>query len=137
MKKRSAILMAGLLSLAMVTAAFGIMMSFTSPSEAGGRVTIAPRRKPVVKTVTQHRTVHVPASSGAISAAGTDSVAPEPDPVRAPDPDETDEGSGSIQTSNDTGDEPVEQESDTPEPTGTHSESESPEPQSPEPQGDD
>jgi len=137
MKKRSAILMAGLLSLAMVTAAFGIMMSFTSPSEAGGRVAIATRRKPVVKTVTQRRTVHVPALGGAAPAAATSSVTPEPDPVPAPDPAETDESSGSTQASNDPGNEPVEQESDAPEPAGTESESESPEPQNPEQQGDD
>ena len=122
MKKRSAILIAAGLALAMVTAAFGIMMGFTGPSEAGSRVSVPKHRKPVVKTVTQHKTVHVPAPA---SGGGTTTFltqTPAPDPAVTSD---DGQNAGTPEVS----DEPSEHETESPEPTETHSESEPPEPE--------
>ena len=65
MNKRSAVLVASGLVLAMVSAAFGIMMGFTGPSSAGTEgIRLQAHRKPVVKTVTDRRTVHKTAPGG-------------------------------------------------------------------------
>lgn len=127
MKKRSAIVIAAGLSLAMVTAAFGIMMGFTGPSEAGSRVSVAKHRKPVVKTVTEKHTVHIQAPGGSGGGGTTTVITQTQTPAPAPAANEGDDGQGTS-TSGD-GNEPVEQETETPEPSDTHSESEPPEPQ--------
>jgi len=63
MHKRSAILIASGLVLALLVASAGIMLGFTGPTRAGGSSIHmrARNRKPVVKTVTDRHTVHVTA----------------------------------------------------------------------------
>lgn len=70
MNKRSAVLIASGLVLAMLVASVGIMLGFTGPTRAGGgSVHMRARdRKPVVKTVTDRHTVHVTAPVAAGSA---------------------------------------------------------------------
>ena len=123
MKKRSAILMAAGLSLAIVTAAFGIVMGFTGPSEAGGKVAIStPHRKPVVKTVTERHTVHMPTPGGDGGSTTVISRTPAPETTVA-----SEDAGDDTQTSHDSEDDSFEHETESPEPTETHSESESPE----------
>jgi len=133
MNKRSALLVASGLVLAMVSAAFGIMMGFTGPSSAGAHgVHVRAERKPVVKTVTDKRTIHKAAPGG--TAGGSAVVL-----TRTPAPptggsDNGTEGSqqgtddGSSNPSTEPSDYPDHSESESPEPSETHSESSSPEP---------
>ena len=79
MNKRSAVLVASGLVLAMISAAFGIMMGFTGPSSAGTEgVHVRAARKPVVKTVTDKRTIHktAPETSGSTTVVLTRTSAP-------------------------------------------------------------
>ena len=120
MKKRSAVLIAAGLVLAMVTAAFGIMMGFTGPSSAGiGGIHVrSARRAPIVRTVTQRRTIHrtAPGGSGSFTAVAPTTA---PSTSSGDTPEDT-----SIDLSNDGSAEASETE--TPEPTEIESESPSP-----------
>ncbi len=106
MNKRSAVLIASGLVLAMLVASAGIMLGFTGPTRAGGNSVHmrAHNRKPVVKTVTDRHTVHVTAPVVAGSApqqaapahhqqqhteggSGGNTPAPRPSPKPSEDPD--------------------------------------------------
>jgi len=130
MNKRSAVLVASGLVLAMVSAAFGIMMGFTGPSSAGTEgVRVRAERKPVVKTITDKRTIHktAPGSSGTVVLTQT----PAPPTGGSDDGTEaaqqgTDDGSSDPST--EPSDHPESTESESPEPSELHSESPPPEP---------
>jgi hypothetical protein len=130
MNKRSAVLVASGLVLAMVSAAFGIMMGFTGPSSAGTQgVHVRAERKPVVKTVTDKRTIHkaAPGGSGGTTVVLTRTPAP---PTGGSDDgtEASQEGTdGSSDPSTEPSDQPEGSESESPEPSETHSESSSPE----------
>lgn len=135
MNKRSAVLVASGLVLAMVSAAFGIMMGFTGPSSAGTEgIRLHAHRKPVVKTVTDRRTVHKTAPGGTSGSSTVVLTATPAPPVGG-----SDDGDGSTQqgTSDDSSDpttEPSDRpgeddgETESPEPSESHSESPAPEP---------
>jgi hypothetical protein len=135
MNKRSAVLVASGLVLAMVSAAFGIMMGFTGPSSAGTEgVRVRAERKPVVKTVTDKRTIHLAAPGG---ASGSSTVVLTRTP--APPTGGSDDGDGStLQGTSDGSSDPTTEPSDqpgedgsgteSPEPSESHSESPAPEP---------
>jgi hypothetical protein len=125
MNKRTALLVASGLVFALVAAGFGIVMGFTGPSDAKGRVHLK-AKKPVVKTVTDHKTVHVPAS-GARAGATTTVLTKTPAPPV--DDDSTTTQGGDHHQDSTTDADPTETESQRPEPSETHSESQSPEPQ--------
>jgi hypothetical protein len=135
MNKRSAVLVASGLVLAMVSAAFGIMMGFTGPSSAGAEgVRVRAERKPVVKTVTDKRTIHLAAPGG---ASGSSTVVltrtPGPSTGSSDDGDQATQGSSDDDSSDPTtepSDEPGEDggETESPEPSESHSESPAPEP---------
>ena len=136
MNKRSAVLVASGLVLAMVSAAFGIMMGFTGPSSAGTEgIRLHAHRKPVVKTVTDRRTVHKTAPGGT-SGSSTVVLTRHPGaagrrvrrrrrirPSKARDDDSSDP---TTEPSDRPGEDDGETES--PEPSESHSESPAPEP---------
>ena len=135
MNKRSAVLVASGLVLAMVSAAFGIMMGSTGPSVAGtDGIRLQAHRNPVVKTVTDKRTVHRTAPGG---TSGSSTVVVTRTP--APPVGGSDDGDGSTQQGTGEGssdpttepsDHPGEDDgaSEAPEPSESHSESRAPEP---------
>ena len=128
MNKRSAVLVASGLVLAMVSAAFGIMMGFTGPSSAGTEgVHVRAARKPVVKTVTDKRTIHktAPETSGSTTVVLTRTPAPPTDDGTVGSQG-TDDGSSDPST--EPSEHPEDGESEPPEPSESHSESPTPEP---------
>ena len=128
MNKRSALLVASGLVLAMAAAAFGIVMGFTGPSSAGGRVSVPQHRKPIVKTVTTKKTVHVPAPGGSGGGSVTTVVTTAPSAGDNGGSGDggggAEHGDGSQQRSPEPSTEP--EPSESPEPSDDHSESPSP-----------
>lgn len=133
MNKRSAVLVASGLVLAMVSAAFGIMMGFTGPSSAGTEgIRLQAHRKPVVKTVTDRRTVHKTApggTSGSSTVVLTQTPSPPvggSDESEGPTQDERDDDPSDPST--EPSDHGEDDETESPEPSESHSESPAPEP---------
>jgi hypothetical protein len=126
MNKRSAVLVASGLVLAMVLAAFGIVMGVTGPSTAGGKVTMRKHRPPIIKTVTDRKTVHMPATGGASGGSTTTVLTQTPAPKPASNEASSEHGDGGTSASPDETSEPSHTQD--PEPTESESESSSPEP---------
>jgi len=89
MNKRSALLVASGLVIALVAAGLGLMLGVTGPTQAHG-ARPPKRRPPIVKRVTDTKTIHVPASG----QGGTTTVAQGPS-QRSSDQLESSQGGGS------------------------------------------